>query len=293
MRVYVAGNITVDETWSVTDIPAKGASVHGYHRSQNIGGKGANQAIVLSRCGIETVLLAATGHDSKGNWIRQQLIHEPVTLLPAQPVAALSDTSLILNSADGDNAIITSTAAAEALDIATLSHHLAGARPGDLLVQQGNFSPGKTHALFSLAKSLGLITVFNPSPVNAGFHACWPQVDIAVVNQHEAQQLAPGAVKMLVVTHGSAGAWLIQGEQRTFCPAQPAHAVDTTGAGDTFLAVMLASALLRGGEIDKLALTHASKAAALTVSRHGTRQAFPTAEELAALLQAGGESAVI
>jgi len=293
MRVYVAGNITVDETWSVTDIPAKGASVHGYHRSQDIGGKGANQAIVLSHCGIETVLLAATGHDSKGNWIRQQLIHEPVTLLPAQPVAALSDTSLILNSADGDNAIITSTAAAEALDIATLSHHLAGARPGDLLVQQGNFSPGKTHALFSLAKSLGLITVFNPSPVNAGFHACWPQVDIAVVNQHEAQQFAPGAVKTLVVTHGSAGAWLIQGEQRTFCPAQPAHAVDTTGAGDTFLAVMLASALLRGGEIDKLALTHASKAAALTVSRHGTRQAFPTAEELAALLQAGGESAVI
>ncbi|WP_405422869.1 PfkB family carbohydrate kinase [Pantoea stewartii] len=293
MRVYVAGNITVDETWSVTDIPAKGASVHGYHRSQDIGGKGANQAIVLSRCGIETVLLAATGHDSKGNWIRQQLIHEPVTLLPAQPVAALSDTSLILNSADGDNAIITSTAAAEALDIATLSHHLAGARPGDLLVQQGNFSPGKTHALFSLAKSLGLITVFNPSPVNAGFHACWPQVDIAVVNQHEAQQFAPGAVKTLVVTHGSAGAWLIQGEQRTFCPAQVASAVDTTGAGDTFLAVMLASALLRGGEIDKLALTHASKAAALTVSRHGTRQAFPTAEELAALLQAGGESAVI
>ncbi|MBC0854881.1 PfkB family carbohydrate kinase [Pantoea stewartii] len=293
MRVYVAGNITVDETWSVTDIPAKGASVHGYHRSQDIGGKGANQAIVLSRCGIETVLLAATGHDSKGNWIRQQLIHEPVTLLPAQPVAALSDTSLILNSADGDNAIITSTAAAEALDIATLSHHLAGARPGDLLVQQGNFSPGKTHALFSLAKSLGLITVFNPSPVNAGFHACWPQMDIAVVNQHEAQQFAPGAVKTLVVTHGSAGAWLIQGEQRTFCPAQPTHAVDTTGAGDTFLAVMLASALLRGGEIDKLALTHASKAAALTVSRHGTRQAFPTVEELAALLQAGGESAVI
>lgn len=292
MRVYVAGNITVDEIWSVTDIPAKGASVHGYQRSQDIGGKGANQAIVLSRCGIETVLLAATGHDSKGIWIRQQLMNEPVTLLPTQPVAALSDTSLILNSADGDNAIITSTTAAEALDMNTLSHHLAGARPGDLLVQQGNFSPEKTHALFSLAKSHGLITVFNPSPVHAGFAACWPQVDIAVLNQHEAQQLQPSAVKTLVITHGSAGAWLIQGDQRTFCPAQPVNAVDTTGAGDTFLAVMLASAILRGGEIDKLALTHATQAAALTVSRYGTLQAFPTTEQLAALLQAGGESAV-
>lgn len=293
MRVYVAGNITVDETWSVTDIPAKGASVHGYQRSQDIGGKGANQAIVLSRCGIETCLIAATGHDSKGKWIRQQLMNEPVTLLPTQPMTALSDTSLILHSADGDNAIITSTSAAEALDITTLGHHLASARPGDLLVQQGNFSPEKTHALFSLAKSCGLITVFNPSPVHAGFASCWSLVDIAVVNQHEAQQLQPRAVKTLVTTLGSAGAWLTQGDQRTFCPAQPVNATDTTGAGDTFLAVMLASAIRRGGEIDALALTHASQAAALTVSRHGTRQAFPTAEELAALLQSGGEPAVI
>lgn len=292
MRVYVAGNITVDETWSVTDIPAKGASVHGYPRSLDIGGKGANQAILLSRCGIETYLIAATGHDSNGKWIRQQLMNEPVTLLPTQPMTALSDTSLILHSADGDNAIITSTTAADSLDINTLTRHLARARPGDLLVQQGNFSPEKTYALFNEAKSRGLITVFNPSPVQAGFSACWPLVDIAVVNQHEAQQLPPGAVHTLVVTYGSAGAWLIQGDRRTFSPAQPAHAVDTTGAGDTFLAVMLASALLRGGDVDTLALTHASQAAALTVSRPGTLQAFPTAEELAALLQTGGESAL-
>lgn len=292
MRVYVAGNITVDETWSVTDIPAKGASVHGYQRSQDIGGKGANQAIVLSRCGIETCLLAATGHDSNGKWIRQQLMNEPVTLLPTQSITALSDTSLILHSADGDNAIITSKTAAEALDIDTLRHHLASARPGDLLVQQGNFSPEKTHALFSLAKSQGLITVFNPSPVHAGFAACWSLVDIAVANQHEAQQLQPDAVNTVVTTLGSAGVWLTQGDQRIFCPAHPADAVDTTGAGDTFLAVMLASAILREGDIDALALAHASQAAALTVSRYGTRQAFPTAEELAALLQSGGESAI-
>ncbi|PVW80913.1 ribokinase, partial [Klebsiella pneumoniae] len=53
MRVYVTGNITVDETWSIPDIPKKGASIHGVKVSQDIGGKGANQAIILSRCGIE------------------------------------------------------------------------------------------------------------------------------------------------------------------------------------------------------------------------------------------------
>ena len=29
MRVYVTGNITVDETWSIADIPQKGSLVHG------------------------------------------------------------------------------------------------------------------------------------------------------------------------------------------------------------------------------------------------------------------------
>ncbi len=66
MRVYVTGNITVDETWSIPDIPKKGASIHGVKVSQDIGGKGANQAIILSRCGIETRLIAATGNDSNG-----------------------------------------------------------------------------------------------------------------------------------------------------------------------------------------------------------------------------------
>ena len=65
--------------------------------------------------------------------------------------------------------------------------------------------------------------------------------------------------------------------QRQFCPAVPAEALDTTGAGDTFLAVMLASALLRGVAPDALALAHASRAAAITVSRRGRSARFPAA----------------
>ena len=87
---------------------------------------------------------------------------------------------------------------------------------------------------------------------------------------------------------GAAGAWLLQEGQRRFCPAVPAEALDTTGAGDTFLAVMLASALLRDVAPDALALAHASRAAAITVSRRGTLSAFPGSHELAALLTTGG-----
>ncbi|HBW0318761.1 TPA: hypothetical protein MEC08_001129 [Klebsiella pneumoniae] len=127
-----------------------------------------------------------------------------------------------------------------------------------------------------------------PSPVNPDFCHLWPLIDIAVVNESEAELLQPYGVKTLVITQGAAGAWLVQEGQRQFCPAVPAEALDTTGAGDTFLAVMLASALLRGVAPDALALAHASRAAAITVSRRGTLSAFPGSRELAALLTTDG-----
>ncbi|PJR64757.1 ribokinase [Raoultella sp. T31] len=288
MRVYVTGNITADETWSIPDIPKKGSSIHGVKVSQDIGGKGANQAIILSRCGIETHLIAATGNDSNGTWIRQRMKNEALTLLPDSYFNQHSDTSIILNSADGDNAIITTTAAADTFGLDDIMPHLAKAAAGDILLQQGNFSLEKTRALFQYGKTRGMTTVFNPSPVNPDFCHLWPLIDIAVVNESEAELLQPYGVKTLVITEGAAGAWLIREGQRQFCPAIPAAALDTTGAGDTFLAVMLASAILRNVAPDGLALTHASRAAAITVSRRGTLSAFPDAQELAALLATGG-----
>ena len=54
MRAYVIGNVTIDETLAVNEMPQAGASIFGSQRSRDLGGKGANQAIVLGRCGLPT-----------------------------------------------------------------------------------------------------------------------------------------------------------------------------------------------------------------------------------------------
>lgn len=189
--------------------------------SQDIGGKGANQAIILSRCGIETRLIAATGNDSNGAWIRQQIKNEPLMLLPDGHFNQHSDTSIILNSADGDNAIITTTAAADTFSLDEMIPHMADAVAGDILLQQGNFSLDKTRALFQYARSRGMTTVFNPSPVNPDFCHLWPLIDIAVVNESEAELLQPYGVKTLVITRSAAGAWLVQRASVSFVPPCP------------------------------------------------------------------------
>lgn len=297
MQLFVVGNTGVDETFMISELPAKGASIHGVKLHQDLGGKGANQAIILSRCGISTTFITALGNDAQGQWCKEQIKNERLTLLPDKYYACRTDSSLIFNCDDGDNAIITTTTAAEALSLKDVTQALELSQPHDLLLQQGNFSAKKTGEIFFLAKEKKLTTVFNPSPFNPFFKELLPLVDILVVNQLEAQllsgeqeinsaaaRLLDNGVRQLIITLGADGALLqdAQGQQRI--AAAPVKVVDTTGAGDTFLAVMLASALTHQQPVSVRDLHCAAAASAITISRTGTLSAFPTATELAALL---------
>ncbi len=298
MHVYVVGNMGVDQTYLIDELPEKGASILGQRISQDLGGKGANQAIILARCAINTTLIAASGDDSHGAWCRKKIAQESLGLFPSRPLNCATDTSIILNSADGDNAIITTTTAADTLSLEDIKTALTAAQPGDILLQQGNFSFEKTCAIFEYSRSRKLFNVFNPSPVKAQFARLWPLTDLTVLNGVEARLLSQGrqeataaaqrllndGVGTLVMTRGGDGALLFVNGQRHHVAAAPCRVVDTTGAGDTFLAVMLASSLRRGVPVDTVALRHAVAAAAITISRSGTLNAFPSREELAALL---------
>jgi ribokinase len=122
------------------------------------------------------------------------------------------------------------------------------------------------------------------------FGALWPLVDMAFVNEGEAADLGgtgallAAGVRQVVLTLGPAGARLLSAGQIDTVPAQACTVVDTTGAGDCFMATALASAMLRGVAVDARALHHAAAAAAITVSRPGTSAAFPTRAELAHIL---------
>lgn len=70
----------------------------------------------------------------------------------------------------------------------------------------------------------------------------------------------------------------------TRAAAVSAEVRDTTGAGDTFTAV-LAAALVARRLPEPAALHTAMRAAAITISRPGTLSAFPSAAELATILR--------
>lgn len=292
MRVYVIGNVAIDETISVATMPEAGASIFGREESRDLGGKGANQAVVIGRCGVPTVFVSATGEDFRGETIRKQLADEPVEANLLRFSGISTDFSIIFTTPDGENAIITTTRSAEAMALPDALDALSAAQPGDIVVLQGNLSEAVTRGILSDAKRRGLVTAFNPSPLRPYFSELWPLVDMAFLNKGEALSLTgtsgkaaaahliDAGVRQVVLTAGGNGALLVQAESTIAVPSIPTAVVDTTGAGDTFMAVAIASAARRTGRLDERAVQDAARASALTVSRRGTRQAFPTVAEI-------------
>ncbi len=295
MHAYVIGNVTIDETILVEEMPSSGASILGRIGAHDLGGKGANQAVVMSRCGLPTMLVAPVGNDARATSIRQHLRGEPLVSELIEMPGRSSDASLILRLPDGENANVTTTESAQSLRLNDVKPHLLRALPGDLVVLQGNLSDQATRDILDHAKGIGMVTAFNPSPLRPYFAGLWALIDIAFLNRGEAkaltgtsgiqaaEQLLGKGLKQVVLTSGGEGALLVTGNEAVDVPALACDVIDTTGAGDTFMAVALASAALRGQSPDRLALEHATRAAAITVSRPGTRTAFPTMSELCAI----------
>ena len=291
MRAFVIGNVALDEAVTVAEPPAFGASIHAEAGAIDLGGKGANQAIVLGRAGLSCRFCAAVGEDTRADDIRLRLAAEPVEAELVRVAGVASDFSIILRTRSGDNAVITTNAAASGMTAEAACAALVGAVAGDLLVLQGNLSAATTGAALRRARAMGMQTALNPSPLRAFFADLWPRVDIAFVNETEASALGGTAallaagVPQVILTLGPKGARLVTATADVHVPAQPCAVVDTTGAGDCFMATALASAALRGVALDARALRHATAAAAITVSRPGTGAAFPTRAEMADILR--------
>jgi ribokinase len=291
MRAFVIGNVALDETVAVDDLPLHGTSIHGQAGPGDLGGKGANQAIVLGRAGVACRLCAAVGDDSRAADIHARLRAEPIEVDLVAIAGVASDLSIILRTRTGENAIITTTDAASGLTPDAAGAVLQRAAPGDLLVMQGNLSAQTTIAALRQARDRGMQTALNPSPLRPFFPSLWPFVVSAFVNESEAAALGgtgallAAGVTQVVLTLGAAGARLVTADEDLMVAARPCAVVDTTGAGDCFMATALASAALRGVSLDARALHHAVAAAAITVSRPGTGAAFPSQAELAMILK--------
>lgn len=297
MTVVVVGNVTEDLVFALPRLPDAGETLIATERLSDLGGKGLNQAMLLSRAGCAVRLVAAIGDDATGRRAHRLAKSEGFAA-SFQVVGAPTDQSIICVAASGENHIVSSAAAADRLPPEPGVAALDGLGPGDAVVVQGNLTAATTAAVLAAARARQIWTVANPSPIRWDWTAILPSVDLAVVNRPELDALGgqTGAAAATLRRHGASavlltlgrdGARLTDAEGETAQAAAAAIAVDTAGAGDTFLAVFVAARL--HGLAHASALQAAAEVAAITVSRRGTLSAFPQRAEIAACLAAARE----
>jgi ribokinase len=293
--IHVVGNAAIDTVIRLDRLPGPGETVVARGAADDLGGKGANQAVVLARCGQKVRLVAALGADAIGERIRENLATEGVETDGLRTWPGASDRCVICVDRHGENTIVSLIDAArefEPLAATEFDHRIA---PGDWVLLQGNLRANITLASLTLAKSRNAMTALNPSPTYDASDYDWSLVDLVVLNRGEALELGGRddpveAARVLlgagagtvVVTLGADGSALVLAGETLRTQAPQVVAVDTVGAGDVFCGTLIAGRAEGLAWVD--ALRAASEAAAICVGRAGVLSSFPSRDEMADIL---------
>lgn len=290
-HIAVLGSTNMDLVAYVAKAPQRGETVTGREFRTIPGGKGANQAIAAAHAGATDVtIVGAVGNDAYGAQLRATFEHSGVDTDHLRTVEGPSGTAHIVVDDEGGNAIVVIPAANGTVD------HLA---PGDeatiatadALLLQLEIPLAAVIAGAEAARRHGVRTILTPSPAQPLPPELLAAVDLLVPNEHEATALtgrtdpheAAAAlldqVPEVIVTLGAAGSlYAARGAEPFTVSAPRVTAVDSTGAGDTFVGA-LAVALAEGRPMRE-ALAWAAAAAALSVQRPGATASMPYRAEI-------------
>lgn len=286
------GTVFCDVVFAGVPVPRAGGEVFAEAFSITPGGA-ANRAVAAARLGARTVLLSHLGDDLLGGHLR--------TLLDGEPNLDVSRIALLPGH---QTAVTVSLTGAHERSFITYQEHLPAAEPPAELTSVGATHVGVDTPVPAWAKALrakGATVVggvgFDPTEAWASdLFGHLADVDVFVPNDLEAMRYtrtddAVAAARALgehvplaVVTRGAAGVVAFDSStgELTEAPAVPVAAVDTTGAGDVFVAAFMTT-LARDWPL-AAKLRFAGLAASLSVMHLGGAASAPTPSALAGFL---------
>ena len=300
----------MDQVVRVPRLPAFGETLLGAGSLQLVpGGKGANQAVAIARLGAHVTMAGRVGNDPFGSQLLASLQSDGVdTGLISVDSQESSGVAFIFLSPEGDNAIVVASGANmqvgnDEQQNATISAAIAEAQA---LVLQLEIPRETVLQLIAAGHNAGIPVVLNLAPAQSLPGGTLQQLAILVVNETEASLLSGQRVEsmkdasivatvlheqgidIVVITLGSQGALLAtadeQGRTRTiYQPAPAVQVVDSTAAGDCFVAALTVA--LTEHQTPEEALRFAVSASALKVTKFGAQSGLPTRKDVEAFMR--------
>ncbi|MGR9114490.1 MAG: ribokinase [Gammaproteobacteria bacterium] len=303
-KAIVIGSINMDIVAFVKNHPKVGETVFGREVKYFAGGKGSNQAVACRRLGCDTLMVGRLGDDAFG---AQLLAFQEQEGIDTSGVRQLE------NTATGTAFITVAESAANSIVVISGANALWNdgftddllIESGDIVLSQFEIPDNVIEKVFKKAKNCGATTLLNPAPVRAITPDIRNLTDLIVVNELELKALSGKRIntkhietvfdgmerlerdgyRSIVVTIGEKGVCLLEAGQRSRIDAVSVDAVDTTGAGDTFIGGLTAG-LLSGLDLLQAAEL-ANVAASISVTREGAAVSIPTIDEVNGSLSTG------
>lgn len=293
--ILVFGSIILDLFFELDTFPKADTALHVASHRIAPGGKGANQALACCRAGAEVRFFGAVGQDVHGRLVCDAMGADGLDM--SRVIRSDLPTGLatiFVDQNDGTHRAVVSQGANASAIQSTISE--ADLQAASYFLAQGELRVEETQALLKRSKLAGLRTVVNLAPVCDLAPSSLSDIDVLVLNEHEAREFAQKFAlpyqtestfiaevfrrfgMTLVVTLGAGGVVFNDGDLILKGNALSVKAVDTLGAGDAFTAYLTAG--LDRGHSMREAVCQATVAGALTCTQYGAQAAQPTLAEV-------------
>jgi ribokinase len=301
-RVLVVGSINMDMVAHASRLPAPGETLTGEAFVMAPGGKGGNQAVAAARLGAEVDFVARVGMRQYGAELLDALRTEGISCdAVIRDQEALPGIAVIMvGSSDGENSIVYVPGSNADLSVADIAAATPTLQAAAVVVAQLEVPLPAIEAAFELARKSNAQTVLNAAPAQTLTPNMLALTDWLVLNEteanqltglgdsppsslvqqaeHAAQRLLKQGVKQVLITLGADGALLCTAESLQHFEGRPVKAIDTVGAGDTFVGGLAAG--LAEGMSPAEAVRLGQAAASIAVTRSGVQSAMPRRAEL-------------
>lgn len=304
--ILVLGDIIVDVIGRVKAWPKPGDDCWAPQLELHCGGVGANCAMALANWGLQARLLGCVGQDAFGDYLLKSLAKGRVDTQWVQRTRETMTALLYVNvTPDGQRTFFGSRSANGLVrGVPPSSPFYAGAA-GASLVGYNFLDPATEKAARQIIKTVHSRKGWISLDVGVGPCKQIPgkilkvcrDVDVLFVGHEEAAlltgtrdersayaRLAKTGARAIVLKIGRRGCLIAENGELRAVPSFPVKAVDSTGAGDSFVAAYLYARAQGWPNVEAALLANAS--GAVTASIVGAGEKLPGPREVIALLRA-------
>jgi ribokinase len=275
-RIAVVGSINADLVVQMAKLPDRGETVSSAEPSWFPGGKGANQAVAAARMGASVAMFGAVGADEPGQMCLAALTQSGVNVDSVLKVSTPTSTALVMVEHTGENQIVVADGANRhaSFDAEQISS-------ADAVIVQFEIPES---VIISVGKAATGIFCVNAAPVREISDELSELIDVLIVNELEFAQLGIPNFGLVIVTAGANTVTAYQGGE-VVAQAQPpkVEALDTVGAGDTFVGAFMVA--FASGRSVADSLERACAASALSTLKLGAQSGMPTSTEVDEFMQ--------